>query len=232
MSRNSTKISTDETPGTEVSSQPVGIVDEQAVAAYKSATDGKARAAVRKAVETARDTALRSLDIQAGLNALATLEALKVDQAAKAESVPAHVKLGLRIRSLEEAVTVLRSGKVRPEGLDEVDTEALAAFLAEPLTDEHMVVVVESASKLASAKITRSTESTPSAEYIVRAFDGCEPGTVKTAAQVRRDGKTEDVPLKSPGAIRACMEGNSAPEGYEAVPAVPGKTVWSIRYTG
>jgi hypothetical protein len=223
--------------------QPVpGTVIESWVDAYRAAPDNKARHAVRKQVEAARDAATMADDLPLAKNLIATLDALTVRTApAKADVDPFDVLTG-RVQTLLYAAYLLASGVEHPDGIDadkidlfapdvdaetgsELDTprnrliavssrmwdamQATSGFATRDMSDDTR----SAATKLASAKITRSGDRNPIAEVIVRAFEGLDVGTVLKVSEVARRGALGDY-RPSGGAIVAHLEGKSPVAGY------------------
>jgi hypothetical protein len=103
-------------------------------------------------------------------------------------------ELAVRIATLRAAADLLESGAVTPEGMP-ADTMPQAV-------EASWSAVRESANRLASAKITRSTDRNSIGDVIARAIEGQESGTFLSVADVRRMGAIEGY-VPSDGAIAA-----------------------------
>lgn len=201
----------------------VPTVDSATVEAYRAA-DKSEKAKIRTRLSATVDSAIEALDLHTAADARATLAACVTAPKSESESVPVTLVVARRIATLRAAADAIESGHLVPEGLDadEIDYESLpdevqkfwflpsGAALGQ-WTDE----VRESASKMATAKITRSGDRHDIGEVIVRAFESQPVGTVLTVAQIRAAGSVEGY-VPSPGAVA-----NKIQSGHEMIALVP-----------
>lgn len=208
-------------------------VSESHVESYKSASDNKARAAVRAEVKSAQSAAMAKVGKEEASLVLAeitywqrTMDALRTDKPESEKvTVPSHVTVAQRVAALRLAANLLESGEVLPEGITELDGDPSSVEFTEADAES----IDATGRKLAASKITRSTERNSIRDAIERAFDGQPVGTVMKISEVATAGAVEGY-KPSPGAIRATFGEDGTVEGFafELVPAADGSP-WSVK---
>lgn len=170
----------------------VAMIDSALVVAYQAADKG-GKAKIRTALQSAKDNAVEALDLQAALDAKATFQACVASSGpVTPESAPVNITLANRAATLRRAAALIESGSVTPDGLDVTGLDY--GTVIDGTADE------AAATKIASAKITRSGEQHDIGAVIVRVFGPVEVGTVLTVAEVVRLGEVEGY-RPSPGAV-------------------------------
>lgn len=199
-------LNSDITPETDWSG-----ISTETVEAYQNAQTPKERAVVRKSAETAMLDAIGRMDgIQANywMRTKAALT-VKSDDSDKTPADPADV-LNVRIAGLVLAARYVADGTYVPEGLDvaSVDYSRFESFstvlneLAGTFDQSLLDGANDSAEKIASAKITRSSEKHDIGDVVRKAFNGLVSGDSLKLSEVARLGREEDYKPSS-GAIAA-----------------------------
>ena len=176
------------------------------VEAYQAATVAD-KARLRAKAEAGIKAAIDTLDMEAAALAKKALDAYLASGATKASAPIDYAALvAQRVADLRHAADLIESGLVRPVGVpEEAD---LSRTVEGPIQAD-----TEAATKLASAKLARSTERHDIAGAIVEAFEGLDKGTFLTCQEIaNKQG------LPSSGAVAARHEGWDK-AGVTAVPA-------------
>lgn len=209
---------------------PESGFSDAAVELYKSCDNNPDRAIVRKAVQTAQKVATKALDIYRANYWMVTNDSLRADkpESDKTPTDPADV-VNVRIAALVQAAWYVACGTFTPDGVDVANVDfgrfatvrdvlaSLVDSVELPETVEQSDVS-EMAAKVASSKITRSSERHDIADVVRKAFEGRNAGDVLKLSDVRKEGGFDGY-VPSSGAIRAHMEGKSPVSGFTLLPA-------------
>lgn len=158
------------------------IQPKWSVEAYRSG-DAKVKGKIRSDLEKAFKAAVASaktIEDMVRAQAIQThLESLKSTKSDKVTATPEEI-VAARIANLRLAADLLESGTVRPDGIESVSVTDLAHEVAGRFVSGDLAT----ATKIASAKITKSGPQHNVAEVIEHAFEGKSSGTFLTVAQI------------------------------------------------
>jgi len=186
---------------------------ESVVADYRAA-DRKGQAAIRKTWNETMALAIDNGNLDAARFARTVLTSLVAAPKPSSEPTDYRALVAAKIANLRLAADLLESGSVRPDGVpDDADLTD---------TEEHPLPTVEAdteiATKIASAKISKSADRRDVGAYIARAFESVPVGTYLSASAIRSAGAVEgDDYRPSTGAITARLfaDGGCTVEGVE-----------------
>lgn len=218
-----TKTNTQKSTKSDTTEAPT--FDVAAVVAYRDADQsgkGKLRAEWTQRMHKAVD----DLDLDAAKFAKATLDEFVTKSQAAREQVDPRVVIAQRIADLRHAADMLSRGEATPTDLavpEWSDSDFVGGHLVLPDVEPNS----ESATKVATAKLTRTDQRRSIQTVIDNAFEGVEEGDFLSVADIRKRGQWEGYE-PSDGAIAARLfprdGGDCTLEGVEPVEAVPGKS--------
>lgn len=200
--------------------------DEAIVVRYRAA-DAKGKAKIRTEVKSAIGAAVIAGNITLAQTLVATEAALVTVRAAAAAADPADI-IARRVASLRLAADMIASGVVRPDGTPDDFTinsadiaDRVKSIMAAAIADQKAgtqsdgtKALSEASTKLATAKITRSTDTHDIAEWITRALASVEINRGVTVAQIITLGAIEgDDYRPTSGAVTARLNSKNTIEG-------------------
>lgn len=209
---------------TPAAATPAAATPDEAIVARYRAADAKGKAKIRTEVKAAIGTAVIAGNIALAQTLVATESALVTVRAAAAAVDPADV-IARRVASLRLAADMIASGTTRPDGtpddfkIDSADIANRVKSIMKSAVDDTKSgtmsdgtkALSEAAHKLASAKITRSTDTHDIAEWITRALASVEINRGVTVAQIITLGAIDgDDYRPTSGAVTARLNSKNA----------------------
>lgn len=191
----------------------INITPENAVESYRTA-DASGKAKIRKLVQSNIMAAVGEADLATAQAWVAVQSALVATPSARTEINPAEV-IARRVATLRRAADQLASGTVTPEALSTpdgwtFDATEVAGLVDAFTTGDRADELADAVTKLATAKITRSTDTRDVGEWITRAFADMPVGSVLTVAQIITRGAIEGDPYRpSSGAVASRIKGGA-----------------------
>lgn len=194
------------------------VADAQSgdVTSYQSADQGT-KAKVRSAIEKMIKDALRAKEFSAAGDLQDVLDAIVAAKITK-ESAPVDYAqvIADKIATLRLAADMLEQSMIVPEGIESDAVTDLESKIDAGLADR------DQATKIASAKITKSTDRVDLAAHVAEVIAGYESGTFLKISEVAKQS-TEAAPsgLPSQGALAARLfaAGGCTLDGVEPVEA-------------
>lgn len=178
---------------------PLNVPTEVFPVADYLAADRKGRAAIRSTIEANMKAALSNGDLASAQAWMAHGNTIREAAGAASESTTTVDYVGLVAQRLFTLEHLSRTAVEVPEGVT-VDTEALAARMAELTTDD----LDDSLLKLVTSRsLTRRGKANDLNAALVAAFEGLEAGTFLTVADVMRRANEAGFSIATPGGLQA-----------------------------
>lgn len=186
------------------------------LSAYTSAEQGT-KSKVRAQVEKSIKEALRAKEFETAGDLQDVLDSLVSAKISKESAkIDFAQVIADKIANLRLAADMLESGAIVPEGIEPESVVDLATKITAALADK------EAATKIASAKITKSSDRVDIEAHVAEVIADVESGTflkISEVAKVRTEAAPEGLPSQGALAARLFAKGGCTLDGVEPVEA-------------